>query len=210
MRLMFWLAGTTLFLGLFAKLTQDIFEHDDLEKIDRAILLFAEKIRVPSFNGVAVDITALGSPTVITFVTVIGLLILWLKKDRGGAAYLAVNAIGTGFWTLIVKHIIGRDRPQIIPRLVEVSGQSYPSGHSLAAAAVYLSFMFIAYRSFKSTGDRIVLFITVSSLIGVIGLSRIYLGVHYPSDVVSGVFLGFAWTFFLTGVFARVAEHSYP
>lgn len=201
-KLLFWLSGAAFFLGLFAKVTKDIFEHDDLERIDRFVLLLAEKVRVTAFNGAAVDLTALGSPTVITMVTLTGLLILWLRKDRSGAFYLATTAIGAGFWTFIAKHLIGRERPQVIPRLVEVSGQSYPSGHSLAAAAVYLSLMFLAYRSFKSIQDRLILLGATTALIGAISLSRVYLGVHYPSDVASGVFLGFAWTLFLTGIFA--------
>lgn len=192
-----------MFLGLFAKLTKDIFEHDDVEKIDRAVLFLAEKMRITAFNGAAVDLTALGSPTVISIVTISGLLVLWLKHDRAGAAYLAIAAIGSGFWTSVMKHLIARERPQIIPRLVEVSGQSYPSGHSLAAAAVYLSLAFLACRAFKSIRDRIILFCVAACLVGAVSLSRIYLGVHYPSDVASGVFLGSAWTFFLTGIFAH-------
>lgn len=201
-RLLFWFSGALFFLGLFAKLTKDIFEHDEVDKIDKAILLFAEKIRITAFNGVAVDLTALGSPSVITIVSFVGLLILWLRKDRTSAAYLFVASVGAGIWTFTAKHLIGRERPQIIPRLVEVSGLSYPSGHSLAAASVYLSLTFLACRHFESVRARLILSFVSMGLIGAVSLSRVYLGVHYPSDVASGVFLGSAWTFFLTAYFS--------
>ena len=201
-RLLFWLAGAMFFLGLFAKLTKDVFEHDDVEKIDKAILLLAEKIRVTSFNGAAVDLTALGSPTVITIVSLIGLLILWLRKDRSGVVNLFVASVGAGFWTFTLKHLIARERPQIIPRLVEVSGLSYPSGHSLAAATVYLCLTFLACRYFESVRSRLILILASMCLIGAISLSRVYLGVHYPSDVASGVFLGASWALFLTAYFS--------
>lgn len=202
-RLFFLLAGTALFLGLYAKLTKDIFEHDDVEMIDRAVLLFSEKVRISELNGAAVDLTALGSPIVITIVTIGGLLILWRIRDHAGMSYLAAVSIGAGLLTSAMKYLIDRERPQIIPRLVEVSGQSYPSGHSLAAAAVYLGLTFLACQSFRSAGDRIILFSAVVCLIGAVSFSRVYLGVHYPSDVASGVFLGSAWTLLLTGIFSH-------
>jgi len=201
--LLFWLAGAGFLLGLFAKLTKDIFEHDDVEKIDRFVLLLAEKIRVSDFNGAAVDLTALGSPTVITIVSLIALLILSLKKDRGGTTYLLAVSVGAGVWTVVMKHLIARERPEIIPRLVEVSGLSYPSGHSLGAAAIYLSLTFLACRHFKAFRARLILFGVATCIIGIVSLSRVYLGVHYPSDVASGVFLGSAWTFFVTGMFSH-------
>lgn len=202
-RLLFWLGGAFLFLGLFAKLTKDIFEHDDVEKIDRAVLLLMEKLRVTAFNGAAVDLTALGSPTVIFIVTIIGLLFLLLNKDRWGAIYLATGAAGAGIWTSLLKRLITRERPSVIPRLVEVSGFSYPSGHSLAASSVYLLLTFLACRRYHTLNARILLLGCAAMLIGAVCLSRLYLGVHYPSDVASGAFLGAAWTFFITGLFSR-------
>lgn len=201
--LLFWLAGAGLFLGLFAKLTKDIFEHDDVERVDLFVLRLAEKIRVTAFNGAAVDLTALGSPTVITIISVVSVLILLLKKDRGGVIYLLAVSLGSGIWTFVMKHLIARERPEVIPRLVEVSGLSYPSGHSLASAAVYLSLTFLACRHFKTVQARLILFCAATCIIGLVSLSRVYLGVHYPSDVASGVFLGTAWTFFLTGMFTH-------
>lgn len=156
-RLFFWLAGAMFFIGLFAKLTEDVFDHDDVEKLDKAILFFAEKVRVRSLNGVAVDLTALGSPTIIGIVTVIGIVVLWLKRDHRGIAYLAICAMGAGILTWIVKHVVGRARPEIIPRLVEVTGQSYPSGHSLSATAVYLGLSLLACQYFVSFYGRLVI-----------------------------------------------------
>lgn len=194
-----WLSAASFFIGLFAKITKGLFDHGGLIEIDNAILLFIEKIRINSMNGMAVDITALGSPIVITIFTIIASLVLLFLKDRYGIIYLISSSLGAGAWSLILKYLVARDRPMIIPRLVEVSGNSYPSGHTLAASSFYLSIAILSSRYFKAYKTKISLLIISMILTGLVGFTRIYLGVHYPSDVLSGVFFGFAWTLFLTG-----------
>ena len=206
LRVLFWLGGTSLCLGIFIKLTWELREDSDLEQFDQLVLVLISKLRVAALNGAAVDLTALGSPTVIFFFTVLGLVLLLLNQDKWGALYLATGSAGAGFWTYLLKHFISRERPTVVPRLVEVSGFSYPSGHSLAAASFYLILMFLACRHFRSFRNRLVLFICTGVLIGSVCFSRLYLGVHYPSDVASGAFLGAAWAFAITALFSRRSE----
>ncbi len=207
-RLFLWLGFALLFLGLFVKVTWELHEDSTLDSLDRKILIFISKFRVTALNGSAVDMTALGSPTVIVLFTLIGLILLWLNHDRRGCAYLAAGSTGAGIGTFAMKHLFTRARPSVVPRLVEVSGFSYPSGHSLAATSLYLLLMFLAWRHYAAWRARAVLLICAGALIGGVCFSRLYLGVHYPSDVLSGICLGAAWVFLLTAYFSR--KHYSP
>jgi undecaprenyl-diphosphatase len=201
-RLLFWLAGSFFFFGLFAVMTWELHEDRELSGMDRTVLLFIDRIRVARFNGAAVDITALGSPSIILLFTLVALVLLLLNRDRLAALYLVIGSAGAGTLTYGLKHLVSRERPEVIPRLVEVSGFSYPSGHSFASSSFYLIIAFLASRYYKSLRHRIIVFAIAAIFILGVGFSRIYLGVHYPSDVLSGLFLGGAWAFFLTGIFS--------
>ncbi len=196
-----WVGLTFLFLGLFSKISWELHEDETINSLDKQILVLISKFRISTFNGPAVDITALGSPTVITLFTIAGVALLWVSHDRRGSTYLGVGSIGSGLWTWVLKEFFFRARPTIIPRLIEVSGFSYPSGHSLTATSFYLLLMFLTWRYYKTSKARIVLIISTAIVILGICFSRIYLGVHYPSDVLSGFLIGAAWVCLLTYYF---------
>src|SRR6266540_3920569 len=154
-----------------------------------------------------VDLSALGSPTLVTLLSAIALVIFLLTGDRFGALQVVVTSVGAGFWTLLTKSILERARPEVVPPLVAVSGSSYPSGHALVAASMYLMLAILACRHFSSVGAWMTLLTLATTVIGLVGLSRLYLGVHYPSDVASGIALGAAWAFLLAGGFSFIATH---
>ena len=201
-----WLGLSLLFFGFFIKVTWELHEDSNLESLDQKILILISKLRVAPLNGLAVDLTALGSPAVITLFSVIGVIMLWLRRDQRGCAYLATGSVGAGIGTYAMKHLFTRARPSVVPRLVEVSGYSYPSGHSFAATSFYFLLMFLVWRQDPSWKSRAVLSACVSVLIGGVCASRLYLGVHYPSDVLSGMCLGAAWVFLLTAYFSRTGS----
>ncbi|SRR6266700_1272582 len=89
--------------------------------------------------------------------------------------------------------------------LVQVTGYSYPSGHSLSAAALYLTMAIIAGSHLRTTASKAVLVAGSCVLVATVGVSRVYLGVHYPSDVVSGISLGTAWALILAAAVAVIA-----
>lgn len=194
-----WLGLALLFLGLFIQLSRELYEDQALDLLDKKILVFISDWRVDALKGVAVDLSALGSPTVITLFSLIGIVLLWLNHDRRGYSYLAIGSAGAGIGTFLLKHLFTRDRPSVVPRLVEVSGFSYPSGHSLGATSFYLLLMFLAWRHYIPFGARLGLLACAIVLIVGVCFARVYLGVHYPSDVLSGICLGAAWVCFLTG-----------
>src|SRR6185295_6533665 len=202
LRRLLWIGLAFLFLGIFIKVSWELHEDSGMDSLDRRILIFVSNLRTTALNGRAVDISALGSPTVVTVFTVIGVVLLWLNRDRWGCAYLTIGSAGAGVGTYVLKHFFRRERPSVIPQLVEVSGFSYPSGHSITATSFYLLLMFLAWRHYPSWQARVVLSACTALLIGGVCFSRLYLGVHYPSDVLSGICFGAAWVFLLTSCFS--------
>lgn len=192
-----------MFLGLFLKITWELHEDSTIDSIDKQILVWISHLRAPMLNGSAVDMTALGSASVIAIFAIIGIVLLWLKRDRKACFYLATGSMGAGVGTYILKYLFTRIRPSVVPRLVEVSGFSYPSGHSFAGSAFYLLLMFITWRHYDRRRDRVLILICTGLVIMGVCFSRLYLGVHYPSDVLSGLCLGISWVLLLTAYFFK-------
>jgi undecaprenyl-diphosphatase len=208
-RKLLWLGASLFFMGFFLKLSEEVAEQGNLEILDQEILRYISQFRKTAFNGAAVDFTALGSPTLITLFTVIGVILLWVNKDRKDSIYLGLGSSGAGICTYIMKHFFTRQRPTVVPKLVEVSGFSYPSGHSLSMTSLCLLLMFLSWRHYQSIQSRVWASICALFIIGGVCFSRLYLGVHYPSDVLSGVLVGAAWACFLTAYFSQVERSSF-
>jgi undecaprenyl-diphosphatase len=102
----------------------------------------------------------------------------------------------------LFKDLMERARPPEALRLVHVSSFSYPSGHSLVSACTYLTLAIVVARLVKSRGRRIAAFALAIYLALIIGASRAYLGVHYPTDILAGLLLGSAWALFIGAAFS--------
>ncbi len=202
-RALIGIAGAAFFLGLFLKLTSEIFESNELLSLDRSILIWFADHRFQTLNGMAIDLTSFGSVTGLTLLSLTVLMGLWFAKDFLAFTYLALASSVAGLATASLKNFFGRERPQVVSHLVDVHSASYPSGHSLASTSIYFAFAILACRRFKTKSTRSIILSSAFFLICFIGISRIYLGVHYPSDVASGFFLGISWILFLTAIFSR-------
>lgn len=208
LRRLVWVGAGFLFFSIFLEVTWKLYEDSALRLLDQRMLIFISTLRIPILNGSVVELTALGSATLIALFTILGLVILWLNSDRLGCLYLAIGSVGAGIWAFLLKLLFTRDRPTVVPHLVAVDSYSYPSGHSLTATSFYLLLMFLAWRYYLSWKPRFVLLACTVAVIGIIGFSRLYLGVHYPSDVLSGTCFGAAWVFFLTAYFSRFSSKT--
>jgi undecaprenyl-diphosphatase len=194
-------------IGAFVALTHELVERD-VDAFDRTLLLVVATGRRGWLNGAAVDVTALGSATVLTACTVFAALVLLALRRRAAAIQLLLASTGAALLTAIAKHVIERQRPSVVPRLVEVTGFSYPSGHSLASSAIYLTLALIASRELPRA--RRVVHAAGGVVVAAIALSRIYLGVHFPSDVLSGICLGAGWALVIDAVGVGLAPDANP
>jgi undecaprenyl-diphosphatase len=194
------LGGAALAFLMFIRITRELIEGD-VGAMDSAILLAVVKRRAPWLTVAAVDVTALGSTTLVVLFSAFTLLVLLVLRDRMGALQLLAASAGASILTIVTKDMIERIRPAEAQQLVVVSGFSYPSGHSVSASALYLTIAIIAGRYVQHASARAAIFLAVSAVLIMIGASRVYLGVHYATDVVSGISLGAAWALVLAGFF---------
>lgn len=161
---------------------------------DRAILLWLRAhAQSPGVMRVAVDITALGSvPVLILMVAGAAILLaargLWLTAVATAAAGISGGAVVT-----VMKTGIARARPDLVPHWVAVSNASFPSGHAAGSAMVYLTLAALATQVTRHRRMRSAIMALAIGLVVAIGVSRVYLGVHWPSDVAAGWCFGTFW-----------------
>ena len=207
---MFVLSLVATCLGLFAKITLKIVYSDNssIHTVDSDVIHWLAEHRVGWINIAATDLTALGSSSVVTLLYVVGLVLLLLTRDRLDALQLVIAAIGSGVWTGVLKHYFERSRPTIVPQLVEVTGYSYPSGHALTAATMYLTLALIACRYVRGVQKQAIVIGLSLVVVMIVAFTRVYLGVHYPSDITSGVLFGWAWALLLGASFSYYSRRE--
>jgi undecaprenyl-diphosphatase len=182
------------FLAAFAALARDL---GSLAPLDAAAMHVVAAHRTATLTGAALNVTALGSPLVLTLFTALLALTLRRLRHPRSAAVLVVAALGAALLTVGLKGAFERDRPAIVPRLVDATGFSFPSGHSLASAAIFGTAAVLVAVLARRRADRLLIAAVGTALLLAIGASRVYLGVHYPSDVLGGYSAGLAWAFVL-------------
>lgn len=194
----------TILVAIFAALwtfglIADEVAEEETRTFDSRVLLFfrdpvtQDPIGPPWIAQVATDITALGGFTVLTLMTLLVVGYLGLSR-RWRAAALVLVSIGGG---MAISHglklVFQRARPDLVPHLVDVHTLSFPSGHSTLAAVTYLTLG--ALLAAVQPSRRLKVFIMVAALVIalLVGMSRVFLGVHWPTDVAAGWLIGAAW-----------------
>jgi undecaprenyl-diphosphatase len=144
-------------------------------------------------EGSMIDLTAIGGPTVLglTVVIVAGFLVLQTRYRT--ALVVAITSFSAELLSNVMKHAFNRPRPSIVPHLREVFSSSFPSGHAMESAIVYLTLGAILMRAAESRITKIYILTIAVLLTALVGISRVYLGVHYPTDVIGGWIIGFMW-----------------
>ncbi|WP_312990621.1 phosphatase PAP2 family protein [Rhizobium populisoli] len=184
---------------VFLWLARELLEGDTFA-LDRSILLSLRRagdLSVPIgpswLTHVITDITSLGGTTVLSLVTIVSVTYLLMTGRRSTALLLLASVIGGWALSSGLKIGIGRPRPDIVPHLIEVGDLSFPSGHAMVSAATYLALGSILSGLQTGRAEKVFVLAVAVVLTVAIGLSRVYLGVHYPSDVVGGWCGGAAW-----------------
>jgi undecaprenyl-diphosphatase len=142
-----------------------------------------------------INITALGSTAVITLITIIVAGYLVFQKNYIYVFVILLATIGGALMILLLKNFFGRERPEVVPHLIYAFSFSFPSGHSMMSAVVYLTQASLVSKIQESKSLKIYILTVAIILTVLIGISRIYLGVHYPTDVLAGWALGTAWAY---------------
>jgi len=164
--------------------------NGNINKFDNYIFNYVKTIRNESLTNILIFITNMGGTIGLFFITLVTVIILFLLKKRKFAIAITLNILISTSTYVILKNIIQRARPDIQERLIEETGFSFPSGHSTNNIAFYCLAIYLIYKNVKSKKARNMLCIILSIIPISIGFSRIYLRVHYPSDVLAGFCLG--------------------
>jgi undecaprenyl-diphosphatase len=146
-----------------------------------------------AFQEAARDVTGLGGVTILGLVTIVtaGFLILDGKKHMAG---FAVASVTSGMFVAeLLKDIFQRPRPEIVPHMAYASNSSFPSGHSMMSAVTYLTLAALLARSQERKRLKAYLLLVAVFLSVIVGASRVYLGVHWPTDVLAGWMAGSIW-----------------
>ncbi len=197
----------------FAELAGEVLEGDTVAA-DRALLLLlrapgnpADPLGPPWLEETGRDLTALGSTVVLALLTLAVAAFLWLRGLHG-AAWLLLGATLSGMLvSFALKDLFDRPRPDLVPHGMHVATASFPSGHSMMAAVVYLTLGVLLARVEPRLRLKLYVLSTAILLTLLVGITRIYLGVHWPSDVLAGWTIGAAWAL-ASWLVARLLQRS--
>jgi undecaprenyl-diphosphatase len=182
----------------FLELASDVLEGDT-RAFDRWLL---HALRHPDHPGwprgprwlveVGRDITALGSSVVLALVTAAVVGYLMLQRKYGAMWFVILTTVSGGLLSHLLKALFARERPDPVP-FIWVSSPSFPSGHAMHAAVVYLALGILLTRLEPKSLLKAYFLGVMMALTFLVGISRVYLGVHYPTDVLAGWTVGIVW-----------------
>lgn len=191
-------AGITAFIALAGV----VLEQPHLP-LDEKLLLalrqpldLSDPIGPPWLEEAARDVTALGSITVLTWVSLMAAGHLALRRKWRSMLFLVVSVGGGVLLNNVLKAGFDRPRPDLVPHITSVYTASFPSGHAMLSAVVYLSIGVLLMRLESRRALRLYIMSIAVFLTFMVGASRVYLGVHWPSDVLAGWVAGASWALF--------------
>lgn len=193
----------SLVLGVLFVIMMVLVGADRIAWFDQSIIDAVQGMENEGLTRIMKGFTFLGSSLVATLLSVIAFLFLWLVlRHRKELLMFLLSVGGSEIWNIIIKNWMQRQRPTM-HRLIEISGFSFPSGHSMAAFALYGTLTYLLWRHIPALAGRIAMIVIGVALTLLIGISRIYLGVHYPSDVFGGYLASATWLMLSIYIFEK-------
>ena len=184
-------------LILFSVICYGVLSYDSLVIDTKVYSFISDNIMSDGITSVLKVITELGG---VAFIVLAGVLIfMFCKKIRWVVTF---DLVGVTLINQVIKHIVRRPRPNVL-RLVEEDGYSFPSGHSMVSMAFYGIIIYLVYKNVTNKYLKWTLITLLSLLILSIGFSRIYVGVHYFTDVVGGFLLGLAYLIIYINIYNK-------
>jgi undecaprenyl-diphosphatase len=191
----------------------DEIREGDTVSFDTAVLLAlrtpgnpSDPVGPPFVDEMMRDITALGGFSVLGPLSLAAAGLLWLQGRRQAVWLLLVAVAGGQVFSNLAKTLFDRPRPDLVPHGALVSTASFPSGHSLMAAITYLTLAVMIARTQDSQAVRIYLVALAVLITFAVGVSRVYLGVHWPTDVIAGWAAGAGWALLCLFVAERIGR----
>jgi undecaprenyl-diphosphatase len=191
--------GTILLALAFFVVAAEVVDGDT-QRFDERVLISlrrandtATPIGPPWLRQGAEDVTALGSPTVLGLVVLATVGFLLLQRMERTALFVFVASAGGWLLNAALKRVFQRARPDVVPHLREVTSLSFPSGHAMTSAAVYLTLGALLMRISRGRITKFYSMAVAMLATILVGATRVYLGVHYPTDVLGGWLVGLSW-----------------
>jgi len=184
-----------IFTIILIEIVENLFQNE-IHVFDNVVYYYISKAINPIMTVIAKIITTIGSAYVIIPVWIISIIAFRKKKE---SKYIFVNLGLIFIVNQLLKMIIARPRPEGL-RIVEESGYSFPSGHSMVSMAFYGLFAYLIYKNVKNKYLKWISITALIIMITLIGLSRIYLGVHYASDVIAGFCISICYLMIFTKI----------
>ena len=202
-----WLSASALTLYLLANLSEEVLEQESFA-FDQHILLYIHQFANPVLDNLMLGATRMGDPRTVVPLTILVFCFLWWKHYRLEAKFFALNAFGGAVLSNVLKLVFTRSRPDLWPQLISDDTFSYPSGHATGSVVLYgfLSYLFVILYPRYATIWRLI----GAVLIIAIGFSRLYLGVHWPTDILAGYGIGLLWVYGLHYADAATSVLSPP
>ena len=176
---------------LFAKMAEDVIEKEYILVIDRWIDTFINAIQTPLLTQIMVTLTHLNGAMGIFIFSLFMILFLIYKRWYNDLLFYIFSVFGANIAFIVIKMIVQRGRPS--SDILAITTHSFPSGHATMATAMALAFYFIFAKRVNSIALQLVLFISCIVWPVIIAFSRVYLDVHWLSDVIAGIGLGLFW-----------------
>ena len=184
------LAVAALAMWGFATIAQEVWEKETYA-FDTSILLYLRSLHTPLRDRVMLAFTFFGEPNLLLALSVSLGIMLWVRKHRSEATTIAVTGAGALGLNILLKQLFARARPQLWERTVDVRFYSFPSGHAMISMVIYGLLGYLLGSRFPK--QRWWIYSLTVILVAIIGLSRLYLGVHWPTDIIAGYTAGLVW-----------------